>query len=198
MNETKRNPTKALFESLAKLYKQGQLLLLDSDRLMGERNWIPMHKNAIAEYSNSINTPQRWYARWAMRFYIPDVTEVNEELIDRMLFISIHFASDVGSNMETDVDDPLVCAGRLIYEKPMTEEKAGDSFDYWMCKYWFIGEPHDKLNGWRKTGQSQWYENLKGSETFTVPLYSITSSEKLEELVIDPLLAVQEKEEEFT
>jgi hypothetical protein len=64
-----------------------------------------------------------------------------------------------------------------------------------MCKYWFVGKPHDTLKGWRKTGQSQWYENLKGSETFTVPLYQITSSEKLKELVIDPLLAVQEKEE---
>ena len=64
-----------------------------------------------------------------------------------------------------------------------------------MCKYWFVGRPHDTLKDWRKTGQSQWYENLKGSETFTVPLYQITSSEKLKRLVIDPLLAVQEKEE---
>jgi len=64
--------------------------------------------------------------------------------------------------------------------------------------HWFIGKPHDTLEGWRKTGQSQWYENLEGSETFTVPLYQITSSEKLKELVIDPLLAVQEKEEGVT
>jgi hypothetical protein len=54
------------------------------------------------------------------------------------------------------------------------------------------------LEGWRKTGQSQWYENLKGSETLAVPLYQITSSEKLKELVIDPLLAVQEKERGVT
>ena len=194
MTETKRSATKALFDSLAKLYKQGQLLLMDSDRLMGERGWTPRHNNAIAELSYSMNTPQRWFARWAMRFYTPTAIETEEQLIDRMLFVSIHFASDVGSSMETSVDDPLICAGRLIYEKPMTEKEAGQTYDYWMCKYWFVGKTHDKLEGWRKTGQSQWYENLKGSETFVVPLYQITSSEKLKELVIDPLLAVQDKE----
>ncbi len=198
MIETIGNPTKALFESLAKLYKQGQLLLMDSDRLMGERGWVPKHNNAIAELSNSINTPQRWFARWAMRFYTLAATEANEEQIDRILFVSIHFASDVGTSMETSVDDPLVCAGQLIYEKPMTEKEAGQTFDYWMCKYWFVGKPHDTLEGWRKTGQSQWYDNLKGSETFTVPLYQITSSKKLKDLVIVPLLAVQEKQKGVT
>jgi len=195
MTKTMRSSTRSLFESLAKLYKQGQLLLMDSDRLMGERGWTPSHNNAIAELSYSMNAPQRWFARWAMRFYTPAVTEATEQLIDRMLFVSIHFASDLGTGMETSVDDPLVCAGRLIYEKPMTEKEAGQTYDYWMCKYWFVGKPHDTLKGWRKTGQSQWYENLKGSETFTVPLYQITSSETLKELVIDPLLAVQEQEE---
>ncbi len=198
MTETMRSPTRALFESLAKLYKQGQLLLMDSDRLMEERGWTPRHSNAIAELSYSMNAPQRWFARWAMRFYTPAATEAKEQLVDRMLFVSIHFASDVGSGMETSVDDPLVCAGRLIYEKPMTEQEAGQTYDYWMCKYWFVGKPHDTLEGWRKTGQSQWYENLKGSETLAVPLYQITSSEKLQELVIDPLLAVQEKERGVT
>jgi len=195
MIETIGSPTKALFEALVKLYKQGQLLLMDSDRLMGERGWTPRHNNAIAELSYSMNAPQRWFARWAMRFYTPAIIEATEQLVDRMLFVSIHFASDLGTGMETNVDDPIVCAGRLIYEKPMTEKEAGQTYGYWMCKYWFVGKPHDTLKGWRKTGQSQWYENLKGSEMFTVPLYQITSSEKLKELVIDPLLAVQEKEE---
>lgn len=197
MNKTSRSPTKSLFDTLAKLYKQGQLLLLDSDRLMGDGGWIPKHSNAIAELSNSMNAPQRWFARWAMRFYIPVATETEELLIDRILFVSIHFASDIGSGFDTSVDDPLVCAGRLIYEKPMTEKEVGQTYDYWMCKYWFIGEPQDTLEGWRKTGQSRWYENLKGSETFAVPLYNITSSEKLKELVIDPLLAITEKEQKI-
>ena len=198
MIETIGSPTKALFEALVKLYKQGQLLLMDSDRLLGERGWTPRHNNAIAELSYSMNAPQRWFARWAMRFYTPAVTEAIEQLVDRMLFVSIHFASDLGTSMETNVDDPIVCAGRLIYEKPMTEKEAGQTFDYWMCKYWFVGKPHDTLKGWRKTGQSRWYENLKGSETFTVPLYQIISSEKLKDLVITPLLAVQEKEKGVT
>ena len=194
MTNTKRSPTKTLFDSLAKLYKQGQLLLMDSDRLMGDRGWAPMHNTALAELSYSMNAPQRWFARWAMRFYVSAMTEGKELLIDRILFISIQFASDVGTGLETNVDDPLVCAGRLIYEKPMTLKEANETYDYWMCKYWFIGKPHDSLEGWRKTGQSRWYENLKGSETFAVPLYDITSSDKLKELVINPLLAATEKE----
>jgi len=194
MSETSKSPTRMLFESLARLYKQGQLLLLDSDRLMGERGWTPRHNYAVAELSNSVNAPQRWFARWAMRFYTPTGTETSGDLFNHMLFVSIHFASDLGTGMETDVDDPLISAGRLLYEEPMTFEAAGKAYDYWMCKYWFVGKPHPTLPGWRQTGQSRWYENLKGSETFIVPLYEVTSADRLKELVIDRLLALQEKE----
>lgn len=189
-----KGTTKELFDSLHKLYRQGQLLLMDADKFMGEKGWTPMHTNAIAELSYSINSPHKWFARWAVRFYMPSETEEKGAHIDRMLFICIHFTSDIKTDFQTNVDEPLVCAGRLIYGTPMTPEEALKSYGYWMCKYWFIGKPHDTLEGWRKTGQSQWIENLKSSESFTIPLYDITSSEKLKELVIEPLLAVQEKE----
>jgi hypothetical protein len=198
MTETKGSSTKALFDSLTKLYKQGQLLLMDADCLMGERGWEPRGTTAPAEFSYSLSLPERWYARWAARFYMRTVPEGEDSTIDRLLFVSIHFASDINTTLKTNVDDPIVCAGRLLYEKPMTVKAAGQTYDYWMCKYWFIGKPHDTLKGWRKTGQSRWYENLKGSESFIVPLYDITSREKLKELVIDPLLAVQEQEEQIT
>jgi len=194
MGDIQETSTKVMFDCLLKLYKQGQLLLLDADHLMGEIGWEPMHNTAAAHLSNSLNSPQRWYARWVMRFYRLIATEEDEQNIKHILFLSIHFASDTNTDMETSVEEPLVCAGRLIYEKPMTVKEADQTYDYWMCKYWFVGKPHDTLEGWRKTGQSRWYENLKGSETFSVPLYDITSSEKLKQLVIDPLLAVQEKE----
>ncbi len=194
MSKTGKSTTSVLFEELRKLYKQGQLLLMDSDRLMGDRGWTPIHNSAVAELSNSLNSPQRWYARWAMRFYEPASSEEEDAQVDRLLFVSIHFASDSQSGFETNVDEPLVCAGRLIYAEPMTSERASDSFDYWMCKYWFKSEPQDRLEGWRRGGQSQWYENLKASESFAVPLYSIASGEKLRELVIDPLVAAHESE----
>lgn len=63
MTKTQDNPTKALFDCLSKLYKQGQLLLMDADRLMGEQDWEPMHTTAPAGFSNSLNSPERWYAR---------------------------------------------------------------------------------------------------------------------------------------
>jgi len=82
--------------------------------------------------------------------------------------------------------EPLGSAGWLLYHKSMDLKEAQRSWDYWMCKYWFYGKPNDTLEGLHQTGQSQHKENLKGTQTFAVPLYDITSSEKLEELVITP------------
>lgn len=194
MDDTRNSPTKALFDTILRLYRQGQLLLMDSDRLMGERDWKSMHNNAPAEFSNSLDSPHRWLARWVQRFYRPATIEGEDSLMDRILFISIHFASDVNTGLKTSIDEPLIVAGRLIYGEPMTLKKADKNYEYWMCKYWFIGTEHDTLKGWRKTGQSQKIKTVKGSETFSVPLYNITSSDKLKELVVEPLLAVQEKE----
>jgi hypothetical protein len=189
-----RGTTRELFDNLQKLYKQAHLLLLDADKYMGEEGWAPMHTYGIAELSYSINSPHKWFARWAMRFYMPSGIEEEESRVDRILFVSIHFASDIKTGLQTDVDDPLVCAGRLIYGTPMTPKEAVSNYAYWMCKYWFIAQPRDTLKGWRKTGQSHSFDNLKGCETFAVPLYEITSSEKLKALVIDPIFAVQGKE----
>ena len=196
---TTKGTTRELFDSLQNLYKQGQLLLMDADKFMGEEGWTPMHYNAIAELSYSINVPHKWFTRWAMRFYMPAVTEGERILINHVPFISIHFASDVKTGLETDVDEPLVCAGWLIYKEPMTPKKANLSYGYWMCKYWFLGERHSRLEGWRETtGSRWWHDNLKHVESFAVALYDITSSEKLKQLVIEPLLAVQEKERDIT
>jgi hypothetical protein len=183
-----------MFDALSRLYRQGHLLLLDSDRLMDERGWTTWHNYAVAELSYSVNTPQRWFARWATRFYLPAMTETDESFFSEMLFVSIHFASDPGSGMETHVDDPIICAGRLLYEKPVLLKDVNKAYAYWMCKYWFVGEPHPTLAGWRQTGQSRWYKNLRGSETFSVPLYSVTSADRLTETVIAPLLAVQNQD----
>lgn len=193
MTETMGSPTRALFESLAKLYKQGQLLLMDADRLMGEHGWEPTNTTAPSGFSYSLNTPERWYARWAVRFYVPIASGGDDPSIDQILFVSIHFASDLNTSLPTDIDEPLISAGCIKYKKPMTAKVANKNYDYYMCKYWFFGKSHEALEGWRRTGGSKYSENLKGSETFTIPLYQITSSEKLKELVVNPLLAVREE-----
>lgn len=185
MATSEQKPTKALFEALVKLYKQGQLLLLDADRIMGERGWTPMTSTILSGLSYALHHPERWYLRWATRFYLPETPEGEKAAITRLPFVSIHFASD----HDTKVEEPLVSAGWLLYHKPMEVKEAEHSWDYWMCKYYFLGNPHPDIKGWHGTGQSQWKENLKGSETFVVPLYDIASSEKLEELVLQPLLS---------
>jgi hypothetical protein len=195
MAQNEMTSTKVLFENLTRLYKQSQLLLMDADRLLGESGWEPTNTVAPSGFSYSLNTPERWYARWAVRFYTLTTPESNDPTIDQVLFVSIHFASDQKGGLTTEVDDPLVSAGRLKYKKSMTAKTASKNYDYYMCKYWFFGEPHPELEGWRRTIGSKFSENLEGSETFVVPLFNITSSKKLKELVIDPLLAITEKEQ---
>ncbi len=183
-------PTKILFENLTRLYKQSQLLLMDADRLLGERGWEPTNTTATSGFSYSLNGPERWYARWAVRFYVPAALESSEPAIDQVLLVSIHFASDQKADLPTNVDEPVISAGRLKYRKPMTAKTASKNYDYYMCKYWFHGKPHAELEQWRQTVGSRFSENLEGSEMFVVPLYVVTSSDKLKELVIDPLLKV--------
>jgi len=195
MAQNDKTSTKVLFENLARLYKQSQLLLMDADRFMGESGWESTNIVAPSGFSYSLNSPERWYARWAVRFYTPTTPESNDPTIDEVLFVSIHFASDQKGSLPTDVDEPVVSAGRLKYKKPMTAKAASKNYDYYMCKYWFFGQPHPELEGWRQTVGSKFSENLEGSETFIVPLFDITSSKELKELVIDPLLAVTEKEQ---
>ena len=187
MTETKDSPLKTLFDCLNKLYKQGQLFLMDADRLMGERGWEQMHNMAPAQLSNALNMPERWYARWIQRFYMPATPDKEEPFIDKILFVSIHFIAD----NDTNVDEPVVIAGRIFYEQPMNEKTAQKNYSYYMCKYWHWGQPHDILEDWRKTTGSKYSKNLKGSETFAVPLYDVTSSEMLEELVINRLLPAE-------
>lgn len=194
MADNKRTPTRILFDNLTRLYKQSQLLLIDADRLLGERGWEPTNTTAPSGFSYSLNAPERWYARWAVRFYVPATQESDDPSIDQVLFVSIHFASDQKSDLPTDIDQPIVSAGRLKYKKAMTAKTASKNYDYYMCKYWFLGQPHPELRGWRQTVGSKFSENLEGSETFVVPLYDVTSSEKLKQLVIDPLLKVAESQ----
>ncbi len=91
MGDIQETSTKVMFDCLLKLYKQGQLLLLDADHLMGEIGWEPMHNTAAAHLSNSLNSPQRWYARWVMRFYRLIATEEDEQNIKHILFLSIQY-----------------------------------------------------------------------------------------------------------
>lgn len=196
MTENEGTPTRSLFENLTRLYKQSQLLLMDADRMLGERGWEPTNTTAPSGFSYSLNAPERWYARWAVRFYARATLESSDPTINQVLFVSIHFASDQKAGLPTDIDEPMISAGYLKYKKPMTAKTASKNYDYYMCKYYFLGEPHPELEGWRRTVGSKFSENLEGSETFVVPLYDVTSSEKLKELVIDPLRRVVERQEQ--
>lgn len=183
MVDRERYPTKAMFESLARLYKQGQLLLLDADRIMGERGWETKTTTIFEGLSYSLGSPDKWYIRWAGRFYYPVKSGEEEIRIDKIPFVSVHFAAD----HDTQLDEPIASAGWLLYSKRMDIKEAQKNCSYWMCKYWFWGEPKNGFEGWRTTSGEKW-QNLTGTETFAVPLYEIKSSSILEDIVIKPLL----------
>ena len=184
--ETRADTTKMMFDSLETLYRQGQSLLMDADRVMDERGWEPRGTDGPAEFSRALSLPERWYARWAVRFYWRALREGQEAAIARIFYVGIHFASDD----DITIEEPSVSAGRLSYGSPMSVKQADHSYEYWMCKYWwYLTNPHQSREGWRQGGQSPDVENLKRTEAFAVPLYDITSRDKLEMLVIDPLLS---------
>jgi hypothetical protein len=185
MSQVELSPTRAMFDSLTRLYKQGQLLLLDADLMMGENGWETKTTTIFEGLSYSLSSPDKWYIRWAGRFYFPVKSEEDEPKVQRIPFVSVHFTAD----HDTKLDEPVASAGWLCYQNLMTLKEAQKSYEYWMCKYWFWGEPHDSWENWRKTGPSKYQRNLLSTETFIVPLYSITSREKLQEFIVSPLLS---------
>ena len=84
MIKTELTETKAMFDSLAKLYKQGQLLLLDADRVMGERGWETKTTTVFQGLSYSLSSPDKWYVRWAGRFYYPVKSAEDEPMVLRI------------------------------------------------------------------------------------------------------------------
>lgn len=184
------SPTKKLFNCLRHLYRQGQQLLLDSDRLLGDRGWEPVSGTGPAEFSYSITAPDKWYARWAARFYLPQSTleaETDECSVETMLFVSIQFASD----HDTDVDEPLISAGYVLFSERLALDQARKAWgnSYWLCKSGLYGEPMPDGTGWREWDPSRWIQLAQCVRAFTVPLYSITSSDALDKLVIDKLVS---------
>ncbi len=184
------SPTKKLFDCLRNLYRQAQQLLLDSDRLLGDHGWEPVGGTGPAEFSYSITAPDKWFARWAARFYLPQSTieaEGDECSVVSILFVSTQFTSD----HDTEVDEPMVSAGYLLFTERLTKDQARKAWgnSYWLCKSGLWGKPTPDANGWRQWNPSKWIQLSQYVRAFTVPLYSITSSEALKELVIDKLVS---------
>lgn len=183
-------PTKKLFDCLRHLYRQAQQLLLDSDRLLGDRGWESVAVIGPAEYSYSITTPDKWFARWASRFYLPQYTveaDADERSVVAMLFVSTQFTSDY----DTDVDEPVVSAGYVLFSEQLTRNQALKAWrnSYWLCKSGLWGEAVPDATDWREWDPSKFIQYSQCVRAFTLPLYSITSVEVLKELVIDKLVS---------
>jgi hypothetical protein len=190
MNLTDESPTRKLFDCLRSLYRQAQQLLLDSDRLLSDYGWEPVSATAPAEFSYSISVPDKWFARWAARFYLPQSTveaETDERCVAAMLFVSTHFTSD----HDTHIDEPMICAGYILFTKKLTKHQARKAWgnSYWLCKSGLWGKPMPDASNWREWNPSKWVQLSQSIRAFTVPLYSITSSDTLKQLVIDRLIA---------
>lgn len=184
------SPTKKLFDCLRTLYRQAQQLLLDSDRLLGDRGWESVGPIGPAEYSYSIAVPSKWFARWATRFYLPQSTleeDTDERSVLAMLFVSTQFTSDD----DTNVDEPVVSAGYVLFTETLTRNQAQKAWknSYWLCKSGLWGKPIVDNPTWRQWNPSDHIKSSQCVRAFAVPLYSITSSEALKELVIDKLIS---------
>jgi len=177
--------TEILFESLRQLFRQTSQLLMDSDRIMGERGWDPTVTTVTAEYSGLLASSDRWFPRWAFRFYIPSKpSEESEDKIDTLKLVSVHFTSD----HDTKVDEALLVAGFIKYLEPLKREKILKGYGYWLCKSWFWGNKGKTFETWHTFKHDYYYKDImKGVTTFALPLNEITSAEVLEQRVIGRL-----------
>jgi len=161
-NSTGDFATKKLFDCLRTLYRQAQQLLLDSDRILGDHGWEPVGGTGPAEFSYSIGAPDKWFARWAARFYLPQSTveaETDERCVVTMLFVSTHFTSD----HDTHVDEPLVSAGYVLFTERLTRDQARKAWgnSYWLCKSGLWGKLMPDATGWREWNPSKWLSAIK-------------------------------------
>ena len=178
--------TETLFDSLRHLFKQTSQLLMDSDRIMGDRGWDPTVSNVTAEYSGLPASSDRWFPRWAFRFYAPSKpSDESEDKIDTLKLVSVHFTSD----HDTEVRESLLVAGYIKYLEPLKRDKVlKNGYGYWLCKSWFWGNKEKTFEKWHTWAHGNYYRDLMQSiSTFALPLYEITSAEVLEQKVINRL-----------
>jgi hypothetical protein len=104
-----------------------------------------------------------------------------------MLFVSTQLASD----NDTDVEEPVISAGYLLFNERLTRDQARKAWgnSYWLCKSGLWGKPINDPIGWGQWDPSKWIQLSQLVRTFTAPLYSITSSDAPKELVIDKLIS---------
>lgn len=190
--EAKTSPTKALFDSLRQLYSQSSQLLLDCDRLMGERGWESASNtnNMTAGLSGLPTLTDKWFPRYAFRYYILSQQEgESENLIDTLKFVSTHFTS----SGHTQINEPLLVAGNIKYCTPFKRKQVLANtnykvYAYWFCHSWFWGKSGKSYEVWYAHEPEKHYVNIvESSASFALPLYEITSSQILEQRVIKRL-----------
>jgi hypothetical protein len=154
---------------------------------MEEHGWEPAHTTAPQEFSYSMNLPERWFARWVVRFYLPTAIGKEHKTVDALRFVSIHFAADHDSY----VDEPLLIAGICDFQEPLPRDRALKSYGYWFCKSWFWGwgNKKRKIGEWHEWDPSEDFAVCKSVRSFSWPLYEIKSSEQLEKLIFDRLFS---------
>ncbi|MCL0041328.1 hypothetical protein M1N08_01070 [Dehalococcoidia bacterium] len=113
--------------------------------------------------------------------------EADERSVVAMLFVSIQFTSD----QDTQADELVVSAAYVLFTERLTRDQARKAWgnSYWLCKSGLWGKPVLDASDWREWNPSRWIQLSQSVRAFTVPLYSITSRDALNELVIDKLVS---------
>jgi hypothetical protein len=188
MNKTATTPTQALFESLRRLYRDTGQLLLDCDRIISEKGWEPIPSGVWAESSALATASDKWFPRWVFRFYLPiKPDEESEDSIHTLKFVSAHFTSDG----DTFVDDPLIISGNITYIEPLKRGgilRGNQGYSFYLCKSWFWKNKERTLGSWHSHKPEKYYKDtIDRIDTFALKLYDISSSNVLEDMVVNRL-----------
>jgi hypothetical protein len=182
MSETGRNISNG-FATLREFCKNVALMLKTADALMDRHCWGLAAPLAYSNTSRSIDQPEIWLPSEFCRFY------KNPQHSHLLAFIAVNLCDPVKANV-TIVDEALISAGWFEWQAG----KEPKDWDYWYCRAHIFRKDRQD-NGTVISSDDpcqQVCRNFSGEvtkvTTFAYPLDSVTSSETLQKVIVNPLI----------
>jgi len=166
-------------------FKQISLLMKTSEELIQNKGWNALFGNKCADLSAHLSRPEKWLPREVYRFFISD--EDNEKNKDLILYVGILLEDE---ESRSRFQEPWITCGVFKYDTELFDVKK---FSDWEFVWTYLNEYELEADGHFEDEDCNQDENNDAPEflfqtTMALPLTAIDSADKLEELVIDPLL----------
>lgn len=162
------------FRQMQEIYKQVSLLLSKADTLMTGAQWSTDNPIVLYNTSTYLQSYDRWSPSIIRRTYI------NEKFPKLRKYIAVKMVSEKRSESQEEAE-PVVIGTTLLgcEDTPV--------FWGWDAYWWWEQEGDGKIEQPTKVNESE-DRGLAEIHIISCPFVDITSSEKLQECIIGPLL----------